>query len=318
MDNLCHTLVGAACGEAGLKRRTGLGNVTLMIAANLPDVDVLVFATDIPSVAFRRGWTHGVLAQALLPIALAAAMTLVSRCRNGDRRRRSPGGQRATDARGAGRQDCAFGQLLLLSYIGIFTHVGLDWLNNYGVRLLMPFSGRWFYGDSVFILDPWLWATLGLGVWLARRWTRVQPARIALAVAALYIGAMVLSARGARVIVIERWRAAQGSEPRALMVGPAPLTPFRRVVVVDAGDRYETGTFSWFPPRVRFDPGAIPKGDNEPAVIEARATDRRIRAVLVWARFPYFTVEPAGRATRVTVRDVRFGDRVGGVSAEVR
>jgi hypothetical protein len=32
MDNLCHTLVGAALGEAGLKRRTRFASATLMIA----------------------------------------------------------------------------------------------------------------------------------------------------------------------------------------------------------------------------------------------------------------------------------------------
>src|SRR6185295_11108606 len=53
VDNLCHTLVGAALGEAGLKRRTAFGDATLMIASNLPDMDVLVFATGTPSVAFR-------------------------------------------------------------------------------------------------------------------------------------------------------------------------------------------------------------------------------------------------------------------------
>ena len=79
MDNLCHTLVGAECGEAGLKKRTRFANATLMIASNLPDVDVLVFATSTPSVAFRRGWTHGPIAQALLPIALTALMIAIAR-----------------------------------------------------------------------------------------------------------------------------------------------------------------------------------------------------------------------------------------------
>jgi hypothetical protein len=41
MDNLCHTLVGAALGEAGFKRRTRFASATLMIASNLPDIDVL-------------------------------------------------------------------------------------------------------------------------------------------------------------------------------------------------------------------------------------------------------------------------------------
>jgi len=74
MDNVCHTLVGAALAEAGLKRRTAYASVTLLLAANIPDVDVFVFATDIPGVSFRRGWTHGVVAQALLPIGLTLAM----------------------------------------------------------------------------------------------------------------------------------------------------------------------------------------------------------------------------------------------------
>src|SRR5687767_3593688 len=79
MDNLCHTLVGAALGEAGLKHRTRFGAATLMVAANLPDVDVLVFATSTSSVAFRRGWTHGPLAQLALPLALTGVMLLIAR-----------------------------------------------------------------------------------------------------------------------------------------------------------------------------------------------------------------------------------------------
>ena len=50
-----------------------------------------------------------------------------------------------------------FGPLLVLSLLSVVSHAGLDWLNSYGVRLLMPFEGRWFYGDSLFIIDPWLW-----------------------------------------------------------------------------------------------------------------------------------------------------------------
>src|SRR5216110_1717449 len=79
MDNLCHTLVGAALAEAGLKRRTRYGSATLMIASNLPDIDVLVFATSTPSVAFRRGWTHGILADLFLSILLTLAVLLLAR-----------------------------------------------------------------------------------------------------------------------------------------------------------------------------------------------------------------------------------------------
>ena len=77
MDNVCHTLVGAACGAAGLNRRTRFGAATLMISANIPDVDVLVFATSTPWIEFRRGWTHGILAQIVLPIALTGLVLAV-------------------------------------------------------------------------------------------------------------------------------------------------------------------------------------------------------------------------------------------------
>ena len=53
------------------------------------------------------------------------------------------------------------GPLFLLALVGTLSHPFLDWLNTYGVRLLMPFSARWFYGDALFIVDPFLWMVLG-------------------------------------------------------------------------------------------------------------------------------------------------------------
>jgi len=291
MDNVCHTLVGAAFGETGLKRQTRFGNVTLMIAANLPDIDVLVFATDLPSVAFRRGWTHGVLAQALLPVALTAAMVGAARVfRAGDD---------APPVRVRG--------LLLLSYIGVLSHVALDLLNNYGVRLLMPFSNRWFYGDAVFIVDPWLWLTLGAGIWLTRRRGVAPAARHALTLAAVYIAAMCLNARLARNVVLDEWRATRGGDPVSLMAGPVPITPFERQLIVDGGLDYETGTLNLLSRRVTLD-AVVPKNDTDPRVARAREAPH-IRAFLVWSRFPFWTIEETSDGTRVSVSDLRFAGR---------
>jgi hypothetical protein len=33
--------------------------------------------------------------------------------------------------------------------------------NTYGVRLLMPYSDRWFYGTALSIIDPWVWLAEG-------------------------------------------------------------------------------------------------------------------------------------------------------------
>jgi len=298
MDNLCHTLVGAALGEAGLKQRTRFGNATLMIASNLPDIDVLVFATGTPSVAFRRGWTHGVLADLLLPPLLAAAIILFAR--------RRPTGAGATPLRP--------GQILLLAYLGVLVHVAMDLLNNYGVRLLMPFSQHWFYGDVLFIIDPWLWLVLGAGVWLARMWKSPLSARNALAIALVYILAMVVNARAARAEIIDRWQQVAGQPPRALMVGPMPVTPMQRQVIIDAGDHYETGTFSWMPRNIRFDAAMVPKNDQDPHVAAARPSPH-IRAFLIWARFPFYLIDRVDGGTRVSVGDMRF---IGGPEALAR
>lgn len=288
MDNLCHTLVGAAMGEAGLKRRSRLAHAALMIGANLPDIDVLVFATSTPSVEFRRGWTHGVAAQVLLPVVLVLTLLLVARRHD-----------RAGDP-------VRPGWLLVCAYLGVYSHVFLDYLNNYGVRLLTPFDWRWFYGDAVFIVDPWLWASLGLGVWLARRQRRPRAAGWALAAAALYIGGMLVAAQTARTRVAEAWTSVAGTPPQAWMVGPVPVTPLRRTVIVDAGDHYRTGTYDVWRGEMSLDAVRVEKHDRRVQVAEAQARAPGIRAFLVWSRFPYWTIESETDGDRVTVWDMRF------------
>jgi inner membrane protein len=289
MDNLCHTLIGAALGEAGLKHRTRFGNATLMIASNLPDIDVLVFATGTPSVAFRRGWTHGILADALLPPLLTAVMLFVA-------------SRRTTSSTQSSVKPM---QLLLLSYIGVVLHVLMDLLNTYGVRLLMPFSGRWFYGDVLFIIDPWLWLALAAGVSLSIRRRTPNWSRASLAIAAAYVLAMLVGARVARAEMIDRWRQVEGQPPNALMVGPIPVTPLQRQLIIDAGGRYETGMFRWQPRSIRFDADDVVKNDTDPRVAAARKAPN-IRAFLIWSRFPFWTFEPVDGGTRVTVGDMRF------------
>jgi inner membrane protein len=290
MDNICHTLVGAAMGEAGLKRTTRFGTAALMIASNLPDIDVLVFATDTPSVSFRRGWTHGVGAQLLLPILFTGVLWLIGR-----RRARA----------GDGSPPLRFGWLLAMSYVGVYSHVFLDYLNTYGVRLLTPLDWRWFYGDAVFIIDPVLWVVLAAGVSLARRRRSLRPSRVSLVVATCYIAAMLVAARSARVVVEHDWTTVHGAPPQGLMVGPRPLS-LARDVIIDAGSHYEWGTFTW-PSSVTFTDRS-PKNDDRPEVAVAREAPN-VRGFLTWSRFPFWQLEPVEGGTRVTVYDARFVGR---------
>jgi inner membrane protein len=54
-----------------------------------------------------------------------------------------------------------------IAYLGGLGHAFMDFTNVYGIRPLLPFSNRWFYGDLVFVVDPWIWLILGAAaVWL--------------------------------------------------------------------------------------------------------------------------------------------------------
>jgi len=154
VDPVAHTLAGAALAKAGLERRTALAFPTLLIGANLPDVDIAAYWWgETFALTFRRGWTHGVLALAVLPVVLTGLMLAWDRW---VRRARAPAAPPASP-----------GALLLLSAVAVASHPLLDLLNVYGIRLLMPFSDRWFYGDVLFIVDPWFWLVLGAGVLMA-------------------------------------------------------------------------------------------------------------------------------------------------------
>jgi inner membrane protein len=303
MDNLCHTLAGAALGEAGLKRKTALGMATLLIASNLPDVDVLVFATDILPMSFRRGWTHGVLAMAVLPAVLGGLMLLWHRLR-----RRSPDASARSDIAST---PVNLGGLLLLGYCGTWLHVFMDFLNTYGVRLLMPFSNRWFYGDALYIIDPLLYLVFGGAVVAARirrrrgRSARWQPARLGLAVAAVYVALMLASNLWARAEVA-RGLARAGRTEMRFMVTPVFANPIRREVIIDTGDRYEKGSL-WFEPFPHFRPlgYGVDTNHTDPAVQDANRTPL-FQAYLGWARFPFYVIERTAVQTRVHLHDYRY------------
>jgi inner membrane protein len=294
MDNLCHTLVGAALAQSGLKQRSPLGTATLLLAANLPDLDALSLAWgSTAGLAFRRGWTHGVLAILLWPLLLAAAMV-------------------AFDRAGA-RRGARFWPLAGLAAIGVVSHLLLDLLNTYGVRWLMPFSNRWYYGDTPFIVDVWVWLILAVGVLLSVRRERrgtgawQVPARASLGVATAYTAGMFALGQLAASQVRFELSAAGGSVQHVL-ASPIPVTPVARDVVVDQGDAYLVG-------KIRTGGEFIPEGhwpkrnpsakDEDPAIAMAASTPMAA-TFLWWARYPTYVVDRRGRSTVVHFIDLHY------------
>ena len=296
MDNLTHSLIGAALGQAGLKRKTGLAMPALIIGANLPDIDAGCVIYGIESLAMRRGITHGPIALVILPLLLAGALWWFDRW------------QARRGKRPEGRWPVHFGWLLALSFIACLTHPLFDWFNNYGIRLLEPFSSQWFYGDTLFIIDPWIIAMLALGVWFSRRRERsgqarwFKPARLALIGIAGFVGLnMVISANAVAMITTTTPQA------REVVANPVPLAFWQRNVLVRSDRLF--GSYRSIPflaPNGEPPLGEI--GMADPRIAEWSQHDPAARAFLFWSRMPVAELHP----DRIVLRDQRFMDpRIG-------
>ena len=154
MDNLTHTLFGLTLAKTGLEQATPLATATLVIASNLPDIDfVMRVRGAFVDLETHRGFTHSFVGLFLLAILLTALLVFL------DKRFRL--------RHDIFRRPIRPLRIFALAYLGGLLHVGMDFLNTYGVRPLLPFVDRWFYGDLLFVVDPWVWLLLGgAAMWL--------------------------------------------------------------------------------------------------------------------------------------------------------
>ena len=154
MDNITHTLIGALVGETVARTtqsdpgglpgdvRRNMLVATAAIGSNLPDIDVLYsfIGAKVNYLLHHRGHTHTIVgALVLAATAFVIARWLLTR------RGSAPSSRDLT------------------WLAGVFTltsrlHIGMDFTNNYGVHPFWPLSDRWFYGDTIFIAEPLLWA----------------------------------------------------------------------------------------------------------------------------------------------------------------
>lgn len=155
MENLAHTLLGLSFAKAGLERVTPLATTALVISSNLPDIDVLlrIEGGTVSYLKYHRGFTHGFVGLLAVSAVLTLALMFVDRRL---RLRRDPF-----------RRPLRPMRIFWLAYLGGLGHAFMDFTNSYGIRPLLPFSQRWFYGDVAFVVDPWIWLILGSAlVWL--------------------------------------------------------------------------------------------------------------------------------------------------------
>lgn len=193
MDNLAHTLVGAALGRAvgdpKLPRAALLGAV----AANAPDwAEFLVTPSGAVPVSppanylvYHRGITHSFLGAGLEIVALTVIVGLAT----------------AWWARTRGGTAPSWHWIASCVGISVLSHLYMDWQGSYGLRPLLPWSGRWDYADWVAIVDPFFWLVplVALACGSRRHWA---PALLIAAVGLPVTGLVIWGGGPTRVVAL--------------------------------------------------------------------------------------------------------------------
>ncbi|MEM6856413.1 MAG: metal-dependent hydrolase [Pseudomonadota bacterium] len=294
MDNLTHGLTGALMGQMGLKKKTGLSLAALVLGANLPDIDVvgLLWLDSQEALGFRRGITHGPIGVALLPLGLAGLLWSFDKW------------QASRGKRPEGRDPVRFVWLYLLGLIGAISHSLMDWLNVYGVRFLYPFDTSWYYGDTLFIIDVWLWALLALSLWWSaraeKRGTSWQhPAWIGMALSVAFVAANYAVTffdynTGGRFRV---------PYPERYISSPVPLQFWKREQLAQLQSGRWIGS-EW--EGVLLESGYRASRSIQcevPDLSEMRKTNSQLDGFLTWSRAP---IAEGQRDGSIILRDARF------------
>jgi len=161
VDNVTHILAGVVVADAAWllhgKRldRTRLPGsdgafrsalfTSSVLANNLPDFDFLyggITPGKLGYLLHHRGHTHTLVAA--LPLALLGLAAIVGLLR----------------LRGQRLSRAELGVLAVVAALGGALHLLFDFANNYGVHPFWPLDHRWYYGDALFIIEPWLMIVL--------------------------------------------------------------------------------------------------------------------------------------------------------------
>lgn len=179
MDNVTHSLVGLVAAKAGLERLSPGATMICVLAANAPDADIVtLYGGRWFYLEHHRGITHSIIGTLIIALLLPTFFYLGKQLWARLRRR---------------ELRAHFRGLLLASLLLSASHPLLDWTNNYGLRPLLPWDARWFYGDFVFIIDPWMWLALGGAAFLLTAKTKWRTVVWAIPALALTIALLSFS-----------------------------------------------------------------------------------------------------------------------------
>jgi inner membrane protein len=314
LEPVTHFLTGACLGRAGLNRKTAFATLTLTLAAEAPDLDVLgSFGGRTFGFAHHRGFTHSFLGVPLVAAAVVGFVYCIWRLR----------GRRTNDPKLPPR----WGLLFFYACLAGLSHILLDFTNNYGVRPFWPFWEKWYSWDIVFIFEPVIFALLLLGLLVPSFFALIDreigarprgPRGRVSATAALLGVILVWGVRDfehRRAVHALEARTYKGAEPIRASAYPTMIDPFHWHGVV------ETSAFFALAPVDSLRPEVDPdsqlemrfKPEESPVTLAAKKSYAG-RVFLDWAQYPVTqteTVQPPQQGYVVSFQDLRYAGSMG-------
>jgi len=309
LEPITHFLTGACLGRAGLNRKTALATLTLTLAAEAPDLDVLgSFHGSTFGFAHHRGFTHSFLGVPIDAAAVVGFVYLIWRLR----------GRKTNDPNLPPR----WGLLFLYGCLAGLSHILLDFTNNYGVRPFWPFSEKWYSWDIVFIWEPVMFGFLILGLVVPGFFALIDRevgarrhgprGRIAATLALVGVVLMwgLRDYEHRRAVNVLEARTYNGADPLRASAYPKWIDPFHWDGVV------ETPAFFVLAPVNSLSPEVDPEGrlqirykpEETPVTLAAKQSYAG-RVFLAWAQYPIAeteTLQPPQEGYIVRFVDLRY------------
>jgi inner membrane protein len=298
VDNPTHLLTGWFMSRAGLNRLTPNATAILLLSTNIPDIDILALVGGgINYLHWHRYWTHAFLLSPLMALASVAIVRLFA------------------------RSALPWLAATFVAWLGVLSHLLLDWTNQYGVRFLLPFSPRWYQLDNTMLFDIWIYTVFAVCLFaplLARLVGSEIGARPRAtagrgwAIAALVFLCLYFTGREViheRLIDVLNARNYDDSEPTRVAAFPRSSSPLVWTGIVETSAAYHVYTMNLL--GASFDPSSgrtLYKPESN-AAIEAAAKTPVFQEFQKFAQYPLWMVVPSAEVengTQVDLVDMRF------------
>jgi inner membrane protein len=341
MEPVTHFLTGAAISRGfGLNRKTALATLTLVLAAEAPDLDMIFYPfSRVLGFGHHRGITHTLLGAPFVAAGVLGIVYLIHQNqvkRRAEKERQKAEAEDARRAADPGRYKAddhvpivieplpvRWKLLYVYALIGALSHLLLDFTNSYGIRPFEPFNWTWYSWDIVSIVEfsiliplvlaligPWFFQLMGSELGARRNRFPGRPS----AIAALVIMALIWWVRDynhRRAITLLKNEVYSGQEPSRVFAGPYALNPFKWLGVIETPAFYQTQIVDTHTDEVDPQKTAIQRyKPEETAITQAAKRSKLGKFYLDWAKMPQTEVEmisdTEGGGAVVHIHDLRY------------